>query len=60
MYACNKHRIPVRPPPLSASGHRSVAGGEARGLPRQGLVLLLALAAPVSVITCEHARSGLG
>jgi hypothetical protein len=36
VYTCNMHRIPVRPPLSSASGHRratTVAGGKAGGLP---------------------------
>jgi hypothetical protein len=47
-YTCNIHCIPVWPPPPSASGRRraaAVAGGKARGLPRQGPALLLALSA---------------
>jgi hypothetical protein len=54
------HRIPVRLPPPSSSGHRravAVAGGEVRGLPRQGLALLLALAAPVGVVGWAGQRS---
>jgi hypothetical protein len=53
LYICNIHRIPVRPRSPSSSGRRraaTVAGGETRGLPCQGSALLLALAAPVSII----------
>ena len=47
------HRIPVRPPPPSASGRQravAVAGGKAEGLPRHGLALLLALVVPVGIV----------
>ena len=51
------HRILVRPPPPFALGAAAVAGGKAEVLLRQGVTLLLALAA-VGVIEREHARNG--
>ena len=60
MYTCNMHHIPVRHPPPSASRAAAVAGGEAKGLPRQGPTLLIAPAPPIGVIGLEHARGDLG
>jgi hypothetical protein len=53
LYTCKMHRIPMRPPPPSASGRQravDVVGGKAGGLPCQGLALLLALAMHVSIV----------
>jgi hypothetical protein len=63
LYTCNMHRIPVGPSPSSASGRRrvaTVARGEAGGLPRKGPTLLLALAAPVDIVsvTAPNGPSG--
>jgi hypothetical protein len=61
LYTCNMLHILVRPPPPSASGRRCstvVAGGETRGLSRQGPTLLLALAALVGIIRRGRQRSG--
>jgi hypothetical protein len=41
-------------------GVATIAGGEAKGLPCQGPMLLLVPAAPVGIVEREHAHDGLG